>query len=477
MPPQRGIQERIAANKLIIQARWFYGLGIFILGLVSRSDQVTNTNFPTWLMAAYLIAFFLYNGGVWMAVRWVETSRKYKYINAVAALQLGIELLFMASVMHSAGGVESVSTTFFFIPIIASIAFFNAVAPLVIALASGGIINILVLLEFYGIVPHIDRYFFSSEFGIHKILSVSLTQTITISIVYLIVGFLVSYIATIIRRREDLLMESNRIRAEQLETTKRLNAELDDTAHKLAAANKRLKKLDEVKSEFVSVAAHQLRTPMTGIRWTFRVLLDEEEGDISESQRDLIGAGLKATVNAINLVNDLLNVARIEEGRLEFDFRREKINPLLADALERIRPEANAKGVTLESSVPTEPILASVDTQRIAMVFDNLLSNAVKYTKPGGTVEFGAESSGKHVRIWVRDTGIGIPKDQQHRIFSKFFRASNAMLFHTSGTGLGLYLVKNIVEHHDGDVSVESTEGEGTTVTVTLPHSGASAAL
>ena len=253
--------------------------------------------------------------------------------------------------------------------------------------------------------------------------------------------------------------------------------ELDDVGKmlvrrdlELTQANARLEELDKVKSEFVTIAAHQLRTPLTGIRWSYQTLMEEGGTAMTPGQLRIIQGGLGASLRMIDLVNSLLNVARIEEGRFGFRFTMQAPAAMIAHATEQAQKAAAAKGIRFVVQMPDHPISAFFfDEDKMTLVLDNMLDNAVKYTEPGGTITMEVLREGQSLKISVTDTGIGIPKDQMHRVFGKFFRADNALRFHTSGTGLGLYVCKNIVERHNGTMSVESVEGGGTTFTMALP--------
>lgn len=239
----------------------------------------------------------------------------------------------------------------------------------------------------------------------------------------------------------------------------------------LSEANVRLEELDAVKSDFVSIAAHQLRTPLTGTKWSFLALLERETGQLNGEQKKIIEDGLDAINHAIKLINDLLNVAHIEEGKFGFNFKNESIEPIIQKAFERFEPLAGEKGIwlSLDFSKAKLPLI-SIDSEKIALVFDNLLDNAIKYTYPGGRVKLKTEFKNGKIVIIVQDSGIGIPRSQMSRVFTKFFRGENAILFQTSGTGLGLYMVKNIIDRHCGTVAVNSEENKGTTFTVELPE-------
>lgn len=237
----------------------------------------------------------------------------------------------------------------------------------------------------------------------------------------------------------------------------------------LTEANMRLMALDASKSEFVSVAAHQLRTPATGIRWSFNALLDRELGEINSEQAKALGDGLKSSIRMINLINDLLNVARIEEGRFGLHFKKLSFERIMQSVIDQHKKAIDEKGILFFLDVKPGISPLSLDEEKISIALDNLLDNAVKYTSPGGTITVKIKEENADVHVSMSDTGIGIPKNQINRLFIKFFRADNAMRFQTSGTGLGLYVVKNIIEAHGGSIAFTSEENKGTTISFTIP--------
>lgn len=274
----------------------------------------------------------------------------------------------------------------------------------------------------------------------------------------------------LVRRDRDLVAANERLEdlLYELESVGKMLVRRD---LELSRANTRLEELDAIKSEFVSIAAHQLRTPLTGIRWSYQTILDRDATALTPDQRRLLESGLGATLRMIDLVNDLLSVARIEEGRFGIRLRKQPITPVLVQIIGRYSAFGKEKGISFALDLPKDKPLPDVafDEERIGLVLDNLLDNALKYTEPGGTVMVRTVETGGKVKIEVRDTGIGIPKAQLHRVFSKFFRADNAIRLHTSGTGLGLYVAKNIIERHDGQIEVTSGEGTGSVFSFTLP--------
>ena len=238
----------------------------------------------------------------------------------------------------------------------------------------------------------------------------------------------------------------------------------------LTEANSRLQELDQTKSEFVSVAAHQLRTPLTGLRWSQLALIEGEYGKLTAEQEEAVHKGIGSTMEMLNLINNLLNIARIEEGRFGYEYRDQPLLEVIAGSIRRFKEIAAIKKVKLIGELPDEQGLHfPLDAEKLSIAFDNLIDNAVKYTPANGTVIVHADPTPAGVEVTVQDTGIGIPKDQLPHLFTKFFRAGNAKVFKTSGSGLGLYVVKNIIENHGGTLHVQSKEGSGTTFFIDLP--------
>lgn len=231
--------------------------------------------------------------------------------------------------------------------------------------------------------------------------------------------------------------------------------------------------IEKMKSEFVSVASHQLRTPLTGIKWFAELMLRGKAGVVSESQKDFLQQIHDSNERMIALVEDLLNVSRIETGT---KFEIKKVPTNVVEIIDSLTTDlvglAHKHEVTLEKS-GAFPITYELpfDADKIRQVFANLLSNAVKYSKKGGKVivDLKDTRAENKVLITVKDTGLGIPKKQQSRMFEKFFRADNVQTAETEGTGLGLYIAKAIIEGHGGKIWFESEENVGTTFFVELP--------
>ncbi len=225
------------------------------------------------------------------------------------------------------------------------------------------------------------------------------------------------------------------------------------------------------KSEFVSLASHQLKSPLTALRWFAEALLNNSAGELTKTQREYINNMYATSTQMMRMVNDLLNVSRIELHVLAVEPVDIDTRALATNVIEEQRHEADAKKLTLQfSSAPDVPHLFA-DEHLIRMVLQNLISNAIKYTPESGTVECELSNSPVHGSVFLRvsDTGIGIPKAEQNRVFERLHRASNAEVYIPDGTGLGLYVVKMIIDRVGGAITFESKEGKGTTFSVTIP--------
>jgi len=237
----------------------------------------------------------------------------------------------------------------------------------------------------------------------------------------------------------------------------------------------REKVVEKLKTEFVSLAAHQLRTPLSAIKWTLKMLLDGDLGEITGEQRDFVEKTYQSNERMIALINDLLDITRIEEGRYLYRPTLADFEELASSTVGYSQEVAARKKIGLSFKKPQEKLPKSnMDVEKIKLVVQNLLENAIKYTPAGGKVEasLGYDNAKKEIIFSVKDTGVGIPEDQQPRVFTKFFRAANVMRMETEGSGLGLFISKNIIEAHGGKIWFESKEGQGATFYVVLPVEG-----
>ena len=225
--------------------------------------------------------------------------------------------------------------------------------------------------------------------------------------------------------------------------------------------------LDRLRDAFVAAVSHELRTPLTSMSGFLEMLGDEEQG-LSESGRTYLGVIRRGTGRLQRIVEDLLLVAQIEADRLDLNPAPTDLAALATATVEAARPAAADQGIELWLDVDGRLPL-NADEERLGQVLDNLVSNALKFTSAGGFVAVKASNGDGNVRIEVSDTGIGIPRDELGQLFSRFYRASTATRRAIPGTGLGLVIARAIVEGHGGTISLDSREGTGTCVNVTLP--------
>lgn len=231
--------------------------------------------------------------------------------------------------------------------------------------------------------------------------------------------------------------------------------------------------IDRAKTEFVSVASHQLRTPLAAIKWFLELLLDGEAGKITKEQTDFLTQINESTERMIDLVNSLLNVSRIESGRITIESKPTNLVELAQKATAEIKAVIAKRKQNFDLAVPKDLLPdIKIDPKLIFEVITNLLSNASKYTPEEGNISLEISRLDKDVLFKIEDNGFGIPIEQQNRVFQKFFRGENILKKSTEGTGLGLYIVKAIVESSGGRIWFESKENEGTRFFFTLPLAG-----
>lgn len=630
-------ERKIEASRWVIKARWFYMLGILVIGFLTKILSQSNLSFEYWEMTMIVLMFAFINIFFILILGRIEKQRELTgkadavLLARLSKAQIALELIAFTFIMHKAGGVESISAVFFFLPIVSASLICETYVSIVVAIISGLLINALVLGEYVGFIPHINRYVVTTLD--YTSLSVGLTKTVTTSLFYVVIGIFSTFSSRLLIKREELLRSQKEeldkeavLRANQLDqiekTTKllvsrdrelsKINKELDkkireleyskasltkalsdlnenkkiieeeknktaaiiasfsdpilvldkenklllfnDPAQKIlgitnldlnkkiaskddfslenfrslirrqfevkklvkpdqeditaleemsllateneeeitykvitvqiTAAQKeyggtmkifydvtREKNIDKMKSDFISIAAHQLRTPLSAIKWASGMLIKGDLGKVTQEQSDLLQKSYDSNERMINLVNDLLNVSRIEQGRFGYNFEEIKLAEIVKIIVDTAQPMAENNNAKIIVDKQIDSIKICVDKEKILLALQNLVDNAVKYmAKEGGKVELIVkEKREKEIVLVVKDNGVGVPKKDLPRLFSKFFRASNVMRMQTEGTGLGLFIVKSIIERHGGSIEVRSEENKGTEFTLTLP--------
>ena len=248
--------------------------------------------------------------------------------------------------------------------------------------------------------------------------------------------------------------------------------ELQLMSDKLAQANDQLRKLDNAKSEFISIASHQLRTPLTAIKGFISLMLEGSYGKMAPEQVDVLNKVYSSNERLVNLVEDLLNISRIESGRMEFQFDKWQIENICQEVIDTFVLKAKEHKLYLEYKKPDQPLPELIiDGVKVREVISNLVDNAIKYTLEGkGGVTLKVEQRGESIRVTVSDTGIGIPESELPYLFAKFSRGKDTSRLNTGGTGLGLYVGKTMIENNGGKIWAESDgQGLGSRFIIELP--------
>ena len=232
----------------------------------------------------------------------------------------------------------------------------------------------------------------------------------------------------------------------------------------------RLKEIDSMKSEFVSTVSHEFRTPLTSMNMGLSMVINEDTGELNEEQRELLEAAYEDVERLTELVNDLLDLSKIESGRIEMEFDKVDVNDIIEKTLNPFYKQAEEKEIDLKFKQSEDNIFAYADPSKISWVISNLVGNALRYADKG-KIEVDAEIKGRRVLVSVADNGPGIPREYQSKIFDKFVRAGNDK-DEKSGTGLGLAISKEIITAHNGRIWVDSEEGAGSTFSFYIPRFG-----
>src|SRR4030042_1066828 len=237
--------------------------------------------------------------------------------------------------------------------------------------------------------------------------------------------------------------------------------------HSLVNSFARIAEANRMKSEFVSIVSHQLRTPLSALKWSLDLFRSKRLGEVSDKQKEYLDIINESSNKMIKLVNDLLNVTRIEQGRIVMQFKTFSIEDLIEDVVKELKLFAEAHNVKIDFEKSRGTSLVHADLDKIRMVVQNLIDNAIKYSKKGeGRVKIWVEKDKKNdkmVRVIVADNGLGIPELLQKQVFDKFFRGENLVKQKVEGTGLGLFITKGFVKLSGGEIDFESKEGKGST--------------
>ena len=269
-------------------------------------------------------------------------------------------------------------------------------------------------------------------------------------------------------QQQELLEATNKAMIEINHHLEAAQRELEEKNLSLEQANNQLRSLDKMKDEFISIVSHELKAPLTSIKGSVELIQYTEKDTLTPNGLELLSICRRSTDRLNGMVKDLLDVARIESGRLSLEFLRFDAHDAVEECFESVRTLANQKALALVNNLPSG-FEIEADSARLVQVLINLVNNAIKFTDHGAiTVDGRLEAA--QVTLHVRDTGIGIPQDSLSTIFEKFGQVGSTLHRNTNGTGLGLSIVRGIVREHGGTITVTSTPGEGSCFTFTIPQ-------
>ena len=248
-----------------------------------------------------------------------------------------------------------------------------------------------------------------------------------------------------------------------------LEQRIDSATKELQKSNTQLRHLDTTKDEFLSMASHQLRTPLTSVKGYLSMVLEGDAGKITDMQKHLLSEAFTSSERMVHLIHDFLNVSRLQTGKFVLEQHPFDLAKLVKEEVDSLRRTAQSRSMKLKLVNKVGELMLNIDENKIRQVVMNFVDNALYYSHENTTIIISLEENGENIEFKVVDTGIGVPKSEQAQLFSKFYRASNARKQRPDGTGVGIFLAKKVVTSHGGDVLFESTEGKGSTFGFTLP--------
>lgn len=261
---------------------------------------------------------------------------------------------------------------------------------------------------------------------------------------------------------ELVIAVENKLRFEEIQQfNETLQEKVNVATHNLRNTNKKLHALDETKDEFITMASHQLRTPLTAIKGYLSMVLEGDAGKLNANQQKLLEQSYSSAQRMVYLISDLLNLSRLNTGKFVIELNPVQLAEVVQSEVDQLQETAHAREVTLNYHKPAELPELMLDETKIHQVVMNFMDNAIYYTPPGGVIDVSVRETPSAVEYLVKDNGIGVPKAEQHRLFTKFYRAGNARAARPDGTGLGLFMAKKVIVAQGGAILFDSQEGKG----------------
>ena len=248
-----------------------------------------------------------------------------------------------------------------------------------------------------------------------------------------------------------------------------LQQRVDNATKELRANNELLKHLDEAKDEFVSIASHQLRTPLTSVKGYISMLIEGDAGKITKNQKVLLEEAFNSSERMVRLINDFLNVSRLQTGKFMIDLKSVNLAKVVEQELDSLKTNADSRNMKFSYKMPKNIPVVNLDEGKIRQVIMNFADNALYYSHEKANIKVELKVEKDDIVFTIKDTGIGVPRAEQSKLFTKFYRASNARRQRPDGTGVGLFMAKKVIDAHGGHVVFESIEGKGSVFGFRLP--------
>jgi|GEM_PF-755139 len=478
----------------LIFLRWFllFG-GILSISLWSRTNLLNSSGdfsiSPEALVLFILFGAIVLNGIYLIFYRFIYSKTSAWGLFFLNITQVISDFLVVVIIILIFGDLSQLLPLLIFLPILESIILLSPIWSLILVALS---ISVLSILSLFGGTNFLisDFKFLISDLPTVGNLS-DLYTVVLYGIIYLVFTIFVSISSNLLvaqtkdmlekKAEEDELEEDLEDRERTLWSRKLLskvdsnNRALRAKDLELSLAKKQLAQLEHAKSEFISVTTHQLRTPMSAIKWTFNMMISEQLGPVNEEQKEFLAKGYESTLRTMAIINNLVHIDHDVASKSDYNFVPINLTDFIKKILGEFSNQAESKEITLNLTASNANLPSvNVDTNKMQMVFENLIDNAMKYTPRKGKVSVFIKddklnSAQPAIEVVVIDSGVGIPADEQKKIFHKFYRASNARRQEPDGSGIGLFIARDIVENHNGALWFESTENEGTTFHVVIP--------
>ena len=433
-------KELVVSLSKFITLRWIIVIGLCFTAVVTKFVLKISVPLTSLLIIAFCILMF--NFACFYLQKRVKSYKNF------ANLQISVDWTALVFIVHYSGGIESPVIIYFIFHVIFSAILLSRKACYLQTSFALLLIITLSILEYFHIIPHVQiKELFPNTVCDNG------SYLVTIIFFYITSLYVSAYLATSV---------INRLRKRENEVVVLKNS--------IADAYNKLEAMDKEKSEFIFKVTHELRSPLSAIQSLLKSIEEGYAGEISQKARDLIVRSEKRTGSLLTLVNDLLALVTGEIGKLRKGEKSSvNINKSLKETLHFMQEKAKVKDVKMAINSETAPSYLNIVPDDLEIIITNLIDNAIKYTERGGTIVINTKTTDKEIILKISDTGIGIHEDDVGRIFDKFYRSKNAKAVESDGTGLGLPIVKNIVNRYGGNIDVQSRLGKGTTVTVSFP--------